>query len=77
MQDKKFMEDRAQFGGMYRSLETVEKMRPEAVADMRGTFEFLEKELLGDGREWVLGGEGPGLADIEGMYIFGFHFSSL
>lgn len=46
---------------------TSEKTRPEALVEIRSSFELLETTLLADGREWILKTEGPSLADIEGM----------
>lgn len=43
--------------------------RAEAVADMRGVLELLETALLVDGRDWILGTEGPGLGDIEAVWL--------
>jgi len=52
----------------------VERGRPEALVEVKGQFEFFEDTVLGDGRTWVLGEEGPGLADIEGGRFL-FHCS--
>ena len=43
-------------------------MRPEALAEIKYAFEFLEVNVLADGRDWVLGGTQPGLGDIEGRF---------
>ena len=48
----------------------MERGRPEALVEVKSQFEFFESTVLVDGREWVLGEEGPGLADIEGMLLF-------
>lgn len=32
-------------------------------------FVFYEETILSDGREWVLAGKKPSLADIEGEYL--------
>lgn len=72
VKDPKFQKDREDFSGRKWSREAIERARPEAVGRMVRAFEFVEGEVLGDGRGWVLGGEegeGPGVADIEGMYI--------
>jgi len=45
-------------------------MRPEALVEMRSSFELLETTLLADGREWILKTEGPSLADIEGTSLY-------
>lgn len=43
--------------------------RADAAADMRGVVELLETALLADGRDWILGTEGPGLGDIEAVWL--------
>jgi hypothetical protein len=35
------------------------------LANLVENFDFLER-LLGDGRQWLLGSDGPGLADVHG-----------
>lgn len=67
LKDEKFQKDRADMSGRSWNKEMVDKMRPESLVETRGVFELLETTMLADGREWILGGEGPGLADIEGM----------
>jgi glutathione S-transferase len=68
LKDPKFQKDREDYTGRSWSKASVEKGRPEALVEIRNAFEFLEGTVLADGREWVLGGgEGPALADIEGM----------
>ena len=65
--DPKFVKDRAEFTGRSWDLETVKKNRPEAIAEFRTFFDFLETGFLADGREWILKTEKPSLADIEGV----------
>lgn len=50
--------------------EMVDKMRPEALVEIKGAFELLETTMLADDRDWILGGEGPTLADIEAVWPF-------
>lgn len=69
LKDPKFQRDREDYTGRSWSKEAVEKGRGEALVDMKNRFKFLENELLGDGRKWVGGGEGPGLLDIEGTFV--------
>lgn len=69
VQDKRFVEDRQQMG-FAMSKEVVEERRPEAVVEVRNAFDFLERGLLADGREWILKSEKPTLADIEGVWTF-------
>ena len=66
LKDSKFTKDREQYTGRSWSADNVKKMRPEALAHIRLEFDFLEKGLLADGREWILGTENPMLADVEG-----------
>lgn len=66
LKDPAFTADRADFSGRSWDMATVEKMRPEALVEIRLAFETLETTLLADGREWILKTEGPRLADIEG-----------
>ena len=64
--DPKFVRDREDFGGRSWKKEDIERARPEAVAEIRDGFAFLEEGLLADGRQWILGGDQPSAADIEG-----------
>lgn len=61
------MRDREDYTGRSWERGAVERGRPEALVDVRGAFGVLEDGLLGDGRRWVGGGEGPDVLDIEGM----------
>ena len=69
LKDPKFTKDREEYTGRSWARSDVTKMRPEALAQMRDNFEFLETGLLADGREWVLKTAKPSLADIEGESI--------
>lgn len=66
LKDKKFRRDREDYTGTSWEPENVEKGRAEALVEVRNAFELLETTVFADGREWILGGEGPGMADIEG-----------
>ncbi|KAE9378188.1 glutathione s-transferase-related protein-like protein [Stipitochalara longipes BDJ] len=71
LKDPNFTKDREDYNGRSWSREDVEKGRPEALVEVKGQFEFFEGVVLADGREWVLGGgDGPGLADIEAVWLF-------
>ncbi|KAK1767507.1 hypothetical protein QBC33DRAFT_515055 [Phialemonium atrogriseum] len=75
--DPAFIEDRADLVGG-RGLLTAEALaaaRPEAINEVKNVFELLETTLLADGREWILGTEGPSLADIEAVWPL--HWSTL
>lgn len=67
MSDPKFTKDRADFSGRPWNKDAVDKSRPEALVEIKSSFEFLETSMLADGREWILKTPGPSLADIEGM----------
>lgn len=69
LKDEKFTKDREQFSGRSWSTENIERMRPEALVEVRHAFELLETTLLADGREWILKTERPSLVDIEGMSL--------
>ena len=66
LNDPKFTKDREEYTGRSWAKSDVTKMRPEALAQMRDNFDFLETGLLADGRDWVLKSAKPSLADIEG-----------
>lgn len=72
LKDPKFTTDREEFTGRPWSAVNIERGRPEALVEIKSAFEFFERTVLGDGREWVLGGDGDGvtLADIEGVWLF-------
>ena len=65
MKDPGFQKDREELWGRKWTKEAQEELRPAGLANLRANFDFLE-ECLGDGREWLLGNEGPKLADIHG-----------
>lgn len=66
LKDPRFTKDREDYTGRSWSKDNVEKMRPEALVEVKGAFELLETTMLADGRDWILKTEGPSLADIEG-----------
>lgn len=74
MKDESFVKDRADFSGRSFSGETIRKMRPEALVEIRGAFGMVEGGLLADGREWVLGTSGLTLVDVECMFSCIFVF---
>jgi hypothetical protein len=65
-QDPTFLKDRQGMLGRNWSKEELEGGYGECLNYIRNMFSFLETTVLEDGREWVLGGEGPKMADIEG-----------
>ncbi len=66
LNDPKFTKDRENFSGRSWDKTDIAKMRPEALAEMRQMFSFLETTFLSDGRDWILKTEKPSLSDIEG-----------
>lgn len=67
-QDPAFLKDRGDFMGGSLTKESMDRGRPEAVNEMKNAFDFLEHSLLADGRQWVLGTDGPRVADIEAIW---------
>ncbi|KAL7785284.1 hypothetical protein V8C37DRAFT_394270 [Trichoderma ceciliae] len=67
LRDPDFVKDRAEFIGSstFFPLEVLKAMRPDAIRVVRDGFDFLERTLLSDGREWLLGTNGPSIGDIE------------
>ncbi|KAG8525830.1 uncharacterized protein KY384_000590 [Bacidia gigantensis] len=70
LKDPKFQKDRENYTGRSWSEEQVKALRPEAIVHIQQGFDFLEKGLLADGREWILNTKGPSLADIEAIWPF-------
>jgi hypothetical protein len=70
MRDPKFRADRTNFGMHKFDVDAMDRMRPEAVVMIRDCFELMETTILSDGREWVFGGDGPSLGDIEAVWLF-------
>jgi glutathione S-transferase len=69
LKDPNFSKDREDFSGRPWSKEKILENRPEAIAHIRNAFNLLETTLLADGRKWVLKGENPSLADIQGTQM--------
>ena len=74
LKDPKFTKDREDFSGRPWSKEAIAANRPEAIGAIRTAFNFLETGLLADDRIWVLKGERPTLADIEGRKYPACHY---
>ncbi|KAG5984397.1 hypothetical protein E4U55_004970 [Claviceps digitariae] len=71
LQDPKFAQDRQDFfSGSQEGRNPGGSAGVQAVAlrEMASLFGFLERTLLADGREWILGTAGPRLADIEAVW---------
>lgn len=67
VQDPQFQKDREELWGRPWTKAEQDRLRPSGLANLRTHMDFLEM-LLGDGRKWVLGASGPGLADIHGEF---------
>jgi len=65
VQDPAFQKDREELWGRPWTAEEQDKLKPAGLANLRANFDFLE-DLLSDGRGWILGNMGPGLADVHG-----------
>jgi glutathione S-transferase len=72
MKDPEFQKDREELWGRPWTKQEQEKLRPAALANLRANFDFLE-QCLGDGRQWILGDEGPKLVDIHGKHGSDWH----
>lgn len=69
--DKKFLDDRQKLmGGRRMTAEAMAHSRPDGLIHMRQAFDLLETTFLNDGRDWVLGTEGPTTADIDAVWPF-------
>ncbi|WYZ41626.1 hypothetical protein EsH8_V_000521 [Colletotrichum jinshuiense] len=64
-----WLKDREAFSGGKLSVEIMERRRPTALNEVHHTMELFETTLLADGREWILKTPGPGLADIEAVWL--------
>ncbi|KAI9657433.1 MAG: hypothetical protein M1821_003115 [Bathelium mastoideum] len=69
LQDAAFRRDREEFSGSSWDPASYARGRPEALVHLRQAVGVLE-EVLADGREWILGTEGPSLGDIEAVWPF-------
>jgi glutathione S-transferase len=67
-QDPGVKKDRQGFLGKTWEKEELDEGRAECLNYIRNLYRFFETTILADGRKWVLGGEKPKLADIEGEY---------
>ncbi len=67
MRDPKFTKDRDDF---FNHRVVDPHARADAINEIRLAAELLETSILADGRQWVLGSDGPTLADIEAVWPF-------
>jgi glutathione S-transferase len=65
LRDQRFVKDREGYSGRSWNRERMAQLRGENMVAVRKAFAVVE-ELLGDGREWVLGTKGMTIADLEG-----------
>jgi glutathione S-transferase len=65
-QDPKVLKDRQGMLGRTWSREELDEGRGECLTYIKNLYDLVETTILADGREWILGSEGPKLADIEG-----------
>jgi glutathione S-transferase len=71
VQNKTFLDDRQKLmGGRRMTAENMQAGRPDGLQNMRQAFDLLENTFLADGRHWVLGTEGPSVADIDAFWPF-------
>jgi len=69
LKDDVWMKDRFDGSGGAFTLEGLKENRAWCISQLRIFFGFMEN-LLSDGRNWVLGGDGPGLTDVHGAWVF-------
>lgn len=71
IQNKAFLDDRQKLmGGRRMTAENMQAGRPEGLQNMRQAFDLMENTFLADGRQWILGSEGPTVADIDAAWPF-------
>ncbi|KAK4224880.1 hypothetical protein QBC38DRAFT_484485 [Podospora fimiseda] len=75
LRDPAFQKDRASFFPPPSDTSiSYELRRAEALTTIRDVISLFEETVFKDGRKWVLGGDKPGLADIEAIWIFSWVF---
>ncbi|APA11505.1 hypothetical protein SS1G_04914 [Sclerotinia sclerotiorum 1980 UF-70] len=70
MNDPKFTSDRENYTGRSWEKNSLARGRPEALAALRGAFEFMENTFFSDDRDWILKTSSPTLSDIEAVWPF-------
>lgn len=65
-QDPTFNKDRQGFLFKTWSKEELDDARPDCLNYATNLFTLFESTILSDGRQWILGDQGPKLIDIEG-----------
>ncbi|EEP78897.1 predicted protein [Uncinocarpus reesii 1704] len=66
----KFIADRADFVNNKPLSRDTALNRAESMVHAKHAFEVMEKTLLADGRDWILKGGTPTLADIQAVWVF-------
>jgi len=74
IREKEWIEDRKEMTGCRFNPDTMDQTRPESQAHIRMYLDMLETTWLADEREWILGKEGPSLADIHAVFVFEWVF---
>ncbi|PYH43893.1 glutathione S-transferase family protein [Aspergillus saccharolyticus JOP 1030-1] len=69
LSDSIFLADRKELWGKEFSPDALEKGLTKSLVEIREHFAVLEN-LLGDGRQWLLDSEKPGLIDIHAAFCF-------
>ena len=64
VQDPKFIQDRTELWGESWERDVREKKRAAGLVQMKAFFDFLEHDILSDGRDFILGTKTAMLADI-------------
>ncbi|KAL6710513.1 hypothetical protein ACN47E_008561 [Coniothyrium glycines] len=67
-----FNDDRKGFLGRNWTKEELEEGRGECLAYVKGLFSFLEETILQDGRDWILKGNGPSIAEVNAVFLLEF-----
>ena len=70
MQIKEWQADRSELIGIDFTSETLKHVLPDALAHTRMHLNMIENNLLGDGRQWLFGGDSPSLSDVHVLWIF-------
>jgi len=71
-QNEQFNKDRQGLFGNQWTKEEIEENLGGSANYIKNLFAFLEETALKDGREWILTGDGPKMADIEGEWATSF-----
>jgi glutathione S-transferase len=70
LSSKAFVDDREKLAGRRMTAENMEAGRPGGAQHIQQAFDLLENTFLANGRDWVLGTQGPSLADIDAVWPF-------